>query len=128
MNLLLDTCAFIWLSVEPARLGPSARRAIGEADNELWISHASCWEIHLKHLSGKLRLPDPPRLWISRQLAEWQVRDRAVSLEALHLTSELPLIHKDPFDRLLAAQCLLEDLALISPDAFFPRYQVRLIW
>ena len=128
MKLLLDTCVFIWLTASPANLSVAARRAINDTRNELWLSHASVWEIHLKHLAGKLTLPEKPRLWFPRQMAVWGVRDRSLDLESLHLTSDLPPIHKDPFDRLLAAQANTHGLILVSPDECFPQYGLKVLW
>jgi PIN domain nuclease of toxin-antitoxin system len=128
MNLLLDSCVFIWLTTSPGDLSAAATRAINDSRNELWLSHASVWEIHLKHLAGKLTLPEKPRLWFSRQMAIWSIKDRPLDLETLHLTSDLPLIHKDPFDRMLAAQARTHALTLVSPDAVFARYSVEVLW
>ena len=105
-----------------------AKKAIDDPGNELWLSHVSIWEVHLKHLAGKLKLPENPRLWFSRQLAIWAVRDRPLDLESLHLTSDLPLVHRDPFDRLLVAQSQTHRLSLVSPDKFFPDYGIQVVW
>lgn len=128
MKLLLDTCAFLWLTASPDNLGAAARRGINDHRNELCLSHASIWEIHLKHLAGKLTLPEKPRLWFSRQMAIWGVKDWPMDLESLHLTSDLPPLHKDPFDRLLAAQAATHGLTLVSPDEFFSRCGVKVLW
>ncbi|MSU60788.1 MAG: type II toxin-antitoxin system VapC family toxin [Pedosphaera sp.] len=128
IELLLDTCVFLWLTQTPGEISRPARRAIDDSGNELWLSHASIWEVHLKHLTGKLTLPEKPRLWFSRQLAVWGVRDRPIDLESLHLTSELPLIHKDPFDRLLVAQARAHELTLVSPDKVFTEYGLKNLW
>jgi PIN domain nuclease of toxin-antitoxin system len=114
MKLLLDSCVFIWLTSSPDDLSAAAKRAIKDNHNELWLSHASIWEIHLKHLAGKLTLPEKPRLWFSRQMAVWNVKDWPLDLESLHLTSDLPPIHKDPFDRMLAAQAKTHSLTPVS--------------
>ena len=128
MKLLLDTCTFIWLTQEPERLSPKAVRAIDSQANELFFSHASVWEIHLKTLAGKLRLPDPPRQWISQQLAARGVNEQPIDLESLHQTGELPLVHKDPFDRLLIAQARVHQFHIVSPDGVFADYRVKVIW
>jgi PIN domain nuclease of toxin-antitoxin system len=128
MKLLLDTCGLIWLTASPAALSSAAKRAINDNRNELWLSHASVWEIHLKHLAGKLTLPEKPRLWFSREMAVWGVKDLPLDLESLHLTSDLPPIHKDPFDRMLAAQATTHALTLISPDVMFAQYGVKVLW
>ena len=128
MTLLLDTCTFIWLAQEPHKLSQMARQAIDDPANDLLLSHASAWEIHLKHSAGKLTLPDPPRQWIPQQMAAWNIRERAIRLADIQRTSDLPSIHRDPFDRMLVAQAMEDGLSLVSPDPFFPGYGVNVAW
>ena len=128
MTLLLDTCAFIWLTQEPAKLSAVAQAAIDDSANILVLSQASAWEMHLKHHAGKLSLPDPPRQWIPRQMAAWKIQEKAITLQAIHRTSDLPDLHRDPFDRMLIAQAMEENLTIVSPDQFFPGYGVKMIW
>jgi len=128
VKLLLDTCVFIWLTQEPAHLSPDAVRAINDPQNELFFSHTSVWEIHLKSAAGKLRLPETSRAWITKQLATWSVTDWKIDLESLHRVSELPTIHKDPFDRLLVAQALNSSMTLITPDPFIRKYSAATLW
>ena len=80
------------------------------------MSDASVWEISLKHSTGKLPLPDQPRLWLPRRLAFFQVQTLPISHGVIFRSDELPRVHNDPFDRLLAAQALEEDLTILSPD------------
>ncbi len=128
LKLLLDTCVFVWLTQDPAQISRRARKAIDDPGNELWLSHASIWEVHLKHFAGKLKLPEQPRQWFSRQMAAWAVQDQPLDLESLHLTSELPRVHRDPFDRLLVAQSQTHRLKLVSPDQVFPDYGIDVLW
>jgi len=128
MKLLLDTCVFIWLTQAPGEISRAAKRALDDTENELWLSHASIWEVHLKHLSGRLTLPEKPRQWFSHQLAAWGVSDRPLDLESLHLTSDLPPTHKDPFDRLLVAQARTHRMPVVSPDKVFADYGIKVIW
>ena len=128
MKLLLDTCAFIWLTQEPARISDPAVAALDDHANELLLSHASIWEIHLKCAAGKLKLPSAPREWISEQLAARGVRDWPIDLESLHWTSELPPVHKDPFDRLLVAQASWHRLTIVTPDPLIKKYSIETIW
>jgi PIN domain nuclease of toxin-antitoxin system len=128
MRLLLDTCTFIWLAAEPDKLSNRARRAVSDEGNELFFSHASAWEIHIKSLAKKLILPDRPRLWISQQLSARHVTDWPIDLEAIHGTSDLPTHHKDPFDRLIVAQSLVHDLRIVTPDPIFRRYKAKVLW
>jgi PIN domain nuclease of toxin-antitoxin system len=128
MRLLLDTCTFLWLAATPAQLSPAARRALDSESNELFLSHVSIWEIHMKHQARKLTLPQKPRPWISRQLAARGIADWPIDLEAIHRTSELPDHHKDPFDRLLLAQAEVHEFRIVTPDPAFQKYRAKLIW
>jgi PIN domain nuclease of toxin-antitoxin system len=128
VKLLLDTCVFIWLTQEPNRISSKAARAIDDPLNELFFSHASIWEIHLKNAAGKLKLPDSSRAWITKQLTAWAAKDWNIDLESLHRASELPAIHKDPFDRLLVGQALTSSMTLITPDPFIQKYSAPTLW
>lgn len=128
MRLLLDTVALIWLASEPRRLSASAKAALEDADNDLFLSHASAWEICLKHRSGKLRLPEPPRSWIPGQLAAWQIESWPLDLETFYRAADLPLHHKDPFDRAILAHALIYRATILSPDPAFAAYKVNALW
>lgn len=128
LKCLLDTCTFIWLTQEPQRLGQTVQKIINDEGNALYFSHVSIWEILLKHSVGKLTLPDSPRAWISQQLSARGVDDWGIDLESLFRSAELPFHHKDPFDRLLAAQAKVHDLTIISPDSSFSAYEVKTVW
>jgi PIN domain nuclease of toxin-antitoxin system len=128
MTLLLDTCTFIWLTQEPGKLSATAQPAIDDSGNRLFLSHVSAWEMHLKHQAGKLFLPASPRQWIAQQLAAWKAAELPIELNAIHRTSDLPDIHRDPFDRLLAAQALEASLTIVSPDAPLSLLGAARIW
>lgn len=128
MNLLLDTCALIWLASEPARLSAPAAAAINDPAAVLHISHASLWEIILKHGAGRLTLPDPPRQWWAEQTAKWGIVELPLTAEALLRGSEFPSHHKDPFDRVILAEAQIHGLQIVSPDGAFPLYGVSLLW
>lgn len=128
MKLLLDTCTFIWLAQEPAKLSSAAIEALDDAGNVLYLSHVSIWEIYNKSASGKLRLPGPARAWVDEQLAARAVADFPIDRPSLGRMSELPLHHRDPFDRLLVAQALTHNLVIVSPDASFVPYGAQLLW
>ncbi len=128
MTLLLDTCVFIWLTQESDKLSAKAQAVIDDKSNVLMLSHVSAWEIHLKHHAGKLTLPEMPRLWLPKQIAAWKLKERSIALSAIHRSSDLPDVHRDPFDRLLIAQALEEGFAIISPDSFFPEYGISVVW
>ena len=96
MRLLLDTCAFLWLAGQPAKLSAAATAAINDSQNELFLSDTSVWEIVLKHTAGKLPLPDPPRIWLPKQTIFFQIQPLRISPEAIFKTADLPLLHRDP--------------------------------
>ncbi len=128
MNLLLDTCALIWLASEPSRLSTAATAAINDPAAVLYISHATLWEITLKHGAGKLTLPDTPRNWWTDQIAKWGIVELPLSAESLLRDSELPPHHKDPFDRVILAQAQTLNLRVVSSDGEFSTYGIPLIW
>ena len=123
MRLLLDTSALLWLLAGDPRLGAQARQEV-EAAAELVVSAASLWEIAIKVSLGKLAaLPGLPAV-----LAEAGVRRLGIGDEHLRRLESLPWHHRDPFDRLLIAQALAEDIPLVSNEALFDAYGVRLLW
>jgi PIN domain nuclease of toxin-antitoxin system len=116
MNLLLDTCSFLWLARHPSQLSPAAVDAINAPSNTLLLSDVSIWEITMKHAAGKLPLPEPPRNWIPKQANFFQLLQQKIDKESLYLSGELPWTHRDPFDRLLAAQSIAHKLTIVTPD------------
>jgi PIN domain nuclease of toxin-antitoxin system len=101
---------------------------IDNTGNELYPSQASVLENVIKHFAGKLPSPDAPRKWISSKLKYHQVVDFPSTEEVVFHSGELPLIHADPFDRLLAAHAIIEGLTLLSPDKPFSNLGAPRIW
>jgi len=128
MNLLLDTCTFIWLAGSPGKLSAPAQQAIEDEFNTLFLSDVSIWEITMKYALGKLPLPDPPRAWVPAQAAFFQLRRLSLETEPLYLSSELPMVHRDPFDRLLAAQAQSASMSVLTPDSPFRDLGTQVIW
>ena len=116
VNLLLDTCAFLWLAGNPSQLSSAAVAAIDQPSNLLFLSDVSVWEIVLKNAAGKLPLPEPPRIWIPKQVSFFQLNRQTIDFEAMFRSGELPGFHRDPFDRLIAAQALAHQLIIVTPD------------
>ncbi len=116
MNYLLDTCTFLWLSQQPDLLSAVAAQTINNPANALYVSDVSVWEVTLKHTSGKLALPDIPRLWIPEKFEHHRLVRLPLSHATFFRSGELPKVHTDPFDRLLAAHALEEQMTLLSPD------------
>ena len=117
MDFLLDTCTFLWLATGGSELSKQAIAFINEPANKLYLSDVSIWEIVLKQSAGKLPLPETPRLWISGQTAFFQLDGLRIEPAAILLNGELPETHRDPFDRLLAAQSIHHQLPIITPDS-----------
>ncbi|MBK8036691.1 MAG: type II toxin-antitoxin system VapC family toxin [Verrucomicrobiaceae bacterium] len=128
MKYLLDTCAFLWVSQQPKMLSVAAKAAINDQTSELFVSDVSLWEITLKHSTGKLPLPKAPRLWIPEKIAFHQFKPLPVNHECLYLSGELPRVHADPFDRLIAAHAIAEGMTLLSPDTPLSDLGASRIW
>jgi len=127
MKALLDTHTFIWWDSDPARLSPAAQAVIQDPANSITPSVVSVWEILIKSDLGKLTLARPLREILGRQQANG-ILILAVSLEHVLQLESLPRPHKDPFDRLMAAQAAVEEMTLISADKVFAQYPVRVLW
>lgn len=127
MKLLLDTHAFIWCDSEPEKLSRHARELCQDPENALILSVASIWEIQIKSQLGKLQLKMPLAEMI-RQQQENGIE--ILSVEATHIFAldSLPNHHKDPFDRLLVAQALVEGAVLVSADPLVKQYSVKVEW
>ncbi len=128
MKLLLDTCAFLWLATDPARLSTTVAAAIDDEANERLLSDVTLWEISLKYFVGKLPLPEPPRDWIPKQSAFFDLQPLAIDAAAIFRSGELPDVHRDPFDRLLAAQAIGGSFRLITVDNVFDDLGADRLW
>lgn len=128
MRLLLDTQAFIWAIAAPERLSQRARAAMQDEDNEVYVSAATAWEIAIKARTGKVGVVGDPQRFVPEQIAANSFSSLAVSIRHALKVADLPMLHKDPFDRLLVAQASVEDLALVTADAQIRKYPVKTIW
>ena len=128
MTLLLDTCTFIWLCSAPEKLSGPATRVLDIQSNDRALSLATVWEIALKHHSGKMPLPEKPSRWIEEQLRLQDIDVLPLQRTTLYGAGALPAIHKDPFDRVIAADALQRGLRVVSPDAPFRAYGCEVIW
>jgi PIN domain nuclease of toxin-antitoxin system len=128
MDYLLDTCTFLWYAQQPSMLSAAAVTALNDPASELFVSDASLWEISLKHSAGKLPLPDAPRTWIPQKLAYHRLQSLSVTHDAIFRSGELPRVHADPFDRLIAAQALDSALTILSPDVPLSLLGAARIW
>ena len=128
MKLLLDTHLLLWAAGQPDRLSPAARELIEAPDNELMFSTASLWEVVIKRGLGRDDFKADPRL-LRRGLLDNGYGELPISSEHVVAIDTLPPIHKDPFDRVLVAQALVEGITLLTTDAVVAGYPapVRLV-
>ncbi len=124
MKLLLDTQIFIWWDSEPERLPPRLLALCEDPDNALVLSVASIWEIQIKVQLGKLDLDRPLANIVEGHLLENQIELLPIELPHVLALEQLPFHHKDPFDRLIVAQALVERLTILSVDSLFDHYPV----
>lgn len=128
MKLLLDTHAFIWWDSEPAKLSAQTLALCQDPENHLVLSVASVWEIQIKMQLGKLKLAVPLKDVIESQQQTNRIAVLPITLPHVLALETLPAHHKDPFDRLLIAQAIIEDATLVTADETFARYPVKVIW
>jgi PIN domain nuclease of toxin-antitoxin system len=128
MRVLLDTHALIWYVDQDHLLSASAHAAITNPANDLLVSAATIWEIAIKVGLGKLTLSMPYRQWMDKAIADLGLTLLPITVEYADVQVGLPGHHRDPFDRLLAAQAQVEGLSVLSGDAVFDRYGVPRIW
>ena len=117
MNLLLDTHAFLWFLDDDPSLTPAAKALIQDPANHKLVSMATCWEIAIKVGLKKLDLGEPATTFLPRELATNGFDLSAIELTHATFVESLPPHHKDPFDRLLVAQAVIEKLPVVSGDA-----------
>jgi len=127
MNLLIDTHALIWFLNGDSQLSEKARYAIEEAGNNKIVSIASIWEIAIKVSLKRLRFPQGFKQFLTL-IEDNGFEILPISFEHAMILSNLEFIHRDPFDRLLIAQCKSEDLTIISKDELIGQYKIPLIW
>lgn len=128
MNLLLDTHSFIWFVEDNPSLSLSACALIEEPTNAIFLSVGSVWEMAIKVSLGKLTLSQPFELFIPNQLLLNNITLLDITVGHTLQVAMLPFHHRDPFDRLLIAQSLVEGMLLISVDSVFDTYGVQRRW
>ncbi|MCU1289068.1 MAG: PilT protein domain protein [Acidobacteria bacterium] len=127
MNLLLDTHIFIWSQIAVKKLSAQKLQALKDNQNILFLSLASVWEIQIKIQIGKFNFPKPLSDVIKEQQTVNNLQILPITAEHIYHLENLPLHHKDPFDRLLIAQSIVEDYTIVTDDANFSSYSVNLI-
>ena len=128
MRLLLDTCTFLWIVAGAAEVPQRVKDWCAEPSNEVYLSAVSVWEIVVKHQLGRLPLPAPPARFVLDEREA--LGSAALPLDeesGLHLV-RLPLLHRDPFDRMLVCQALVHGLTILTPDPLVAQYPARVLW
>lgn len=127
MRVLLDTHCWLWLCAAPERFSPKTLSRLADPDCQRLLSAASVWEIVIKHALGKLPLPAAPRDFVPSRLETTQTEVLSISGAHALRVADLPDHHRDPFDRMIVAQALLEDAPLLTADRMLRRYGVELL-
>ena len=130
MRLLLDTHTFLWLVEGSPKLSAAAQNGLADPANELFLSVASIWELAIKtsRPNPKLRLSDPLETYVAKWTPIYQLSVLPVQSPHAFRVIGLPHHHRDPFDRLLIAQALVEGMTLVSGDTEFAPYPVPVLW
>lgn len=128
MRFLLDTHVLLWWLFDDPKLADTPRRLIADRENEILVSSASAWEICTKHRLGKL----PAAAELVRDVAGWVQHagfaELPVTIHHAQRAGSWPQPHRDPFDRMLAAQSVIENVPLVSRDDVLQSFGARLIW
>ena len=127
MKVLIDTQVWLWMHAAPERFNPHARTLVEDADNQLLFSAASSWEIAIKWALGKLELPEPPDAYVPARLRSSSVTPLAIEHSHALGVARLEPHHRDPFDRILIAQAMVEAVPILTADHVFAHYPVERI-
>ena len=127
MRLLLDTHIFLWLISEHHRVSDSTLRAIRNRNNQVYLSVVSLWETVVKQQIGRLSLPEPAETYLRAQRERHEILALPVDEAAVTHLARLPLLHRDPFDRMLLSQAIQHRLTVVSHDARMRDYDVQFL-
>lgn len=128
MRLLLDTHAFLWWIRDDPRLSPRSAALIADGANQVHVSAASVWEIAVKARLGRVEVPEPVDRFLVAQLQANAFLPLPIHFRHALGLAALPDVHRDPFDRILVAQAIAEDLTLVSGDRILRDYPVAVEW
>jgi PIN domain nuclease of toxin-antitoxin system len=127
MNLLLDTHIFLWFVNDDPRLRDRLKDLIENENNFSYLSVASLWEMSIKYNLGKLTLAPSSEEFMEREVSESSINLLNIELEHLKINASLPFHHRDPFDRIIIAQSIAENIPIITVDSVFNQYSITLI-
>ena len=127
MRVLVDTQCWLWMHLAPERFSGKTRRLLQRRETDLLLSTASIWEIAIKHGLGKLRLPEPVERWVPSRIQAGQTSVLAIEAPHALRVASLPPVHRDPFDRMIVAQALVEGVPVLTSDVALADYGVDVI-
>ena len=128
MRLLLDAHALLWFAEDAPQMPDYAKALIEDASHEKWVSVASVWEIAIKHGIGKLVLASPPEEYLPYVLGRGRISVMPIRFDHAVYVGRLHPHHRDPFDRMLIAQSVIETMAIVSGDAVLDAYGITRLW
>jgi len=128
MKYLLDTAVWLWSLDSAELISDEGREIIERGEEEIYLSAITSWEISIKMRLGKLDFPAPPAHHVPRFMAKQSLRPLSVNHSHAARVYDLPAHHRDPFDRMLIAQALVEDMVILTSDRSFKKYPARLLW
>ena len=128
MKYLLDTVVWLWSVGETERIGRDGLDVLANGRSEVYLSAASVWEIAIKAKLGKYKLPEAPGSYVRSRMAAQHILPLPITHNHTLAVYDLSLHHQDPFDRLLIAQALAEDMVILTSDRIFGRYPAQLLW
>jgi PIN domain nuclease of toxin-antitoxin system len=127
VRFLLDTHTLLWLLAGSERVSEQTREVLADPRNAVFVSVVCAWEIAIKVALGKLEVPPDVRSWLPAEIVASRLATLPITLDHALAVEHLPPHHTDPFDRLLIAQAIAENLTIVTGDAQFERYEVRVI-
>ena len=127
MKLLLDTHSFLWFVNDNPRLSEHLKDLIEDENNDIYLSFASLWEMSIKYNLGKLTFDTSYEEFVDEEIIKSNIKLLDIKLEHFKINATLPLHHKDPFDRLIIAQSIVEEIPVITVDLAFAKYPVNII-
>lgn len=128
MRLFLDTHAFIWYTTDSSRLTATGRSLIDNGENDILLSTASVWEMAIKHSIGRLTFSMPFMELIKQQIAVNRIDLLEITFDHIQVVASLLLHHRDPFDRLIIAQSMAQQIPILSVDAIFDASAIARLW
>lgn len=128
MKLLLDTCAFLWIIRDKPQASATAVAMFCSPENEVYLSSVSAWEIAVKHRLGKLPLGDVPVRYVPAERDKHGIASLALNEADTLVLDKLPLLHHDPFDRMLICQAIANQMIILTPDPLIAQYPVLTRW